>query len=99
MCTANDGNTALISCKEEQPNLILLDIKLPDMHGIDVVNIISKQKAKYGFPKIIIITGYGYSIDNVKKNFQREFKVAGFLTKPIDYELFLRKIEETLKME
>ena len=31
--TAQDGNTALRLCREKQPDLILLDIKLPDMLG------------------------------------------------------------------
>jgi len=52
---AEDGTTALETANEE-PNIILLDYKLPDMDGLTVLKELSSRP---GNPVIIMMTGYG----------------------------------------
>jgi DNA-binding response OmpR family regulator len=95
--SAEDGQTALILCKEKKPDLMLLDVNLPDILGVDIAEVIQASKTEFGPPKIIVITGIAYSVDDPKERWQREYGVADFVTKPFDYEDLLRKIEFVLK--
>ncbi|MFL5280845.1 MAG: response regulator, partial [Rhodopila sp.] len=47
---AADGNTALAMTAERQPLLVLLDINLPDLNGLEVC-----RRIKESWPEIIVI--------------------------------------------
>jgi two-component system, OmpR family, response regulator VanR len=70
--TAEDGKTALSLCKEKKPDLMLLDVNLPDILGVDIADMIKNSKTDFGHPKIIVITGIAYSVDDPKERWQRE---------------------------
>ncbi|MBN2145062.1 MAG: response regulator [Candidatus Aureabacteria bacterium] len=95
-CAAN-GQAALEICKNIHPNVILLDVNLPDILGVDVLEAIKSSPKDYGTPKVIVLTGIAYSIDDPKERWAREYDVADFLAKPFDYEELLKKIETALK--
>jgi two-component system, sensor histidine kinase len=80
--SANSGKEALKVAEEFLPNIIFLDIGLPDMTGYEVAKAI-RQIEKLSKCYLIALTGYGTASD--KKNALD----AGFdlhLTKPLDYE-------------
>lgn len=54
--TANNGNEGLKLIDTEKPELVLLDLKLPDMSGIQFLRLIKRRNEK---AEVIIITGYG----------------------------------------
>lgn len=91
--TASDGNSALKKCKEFQPNILLLDVNLPDILGIDIVEKIKAAPSEYGTPKIIVITGISYSINDAENLWIKEFGVEAFFTKPFDLSEVIEKIE------
>ncbi len=91
--SAETGQEALALMKENKPDLILLDVNLPDILGVDILDAIKASSAEYGNPKIIVLTGIAYSIDDPKERWKKEYGVADFMTKPFDYEVLLRKIE------
>jgi DNA-binding response OmpR family regulator len=93
---ASNGKSALDLCREHQPDLLLLDVNLPDILGVDVLEAIHGSVKEYGNPKIIVLTGIAYSIDDPKERWTQEYQVADFLAKPFDYEELLRKIEAAL---
>ena len=95
--TAENGKTGLSLCKEKKPDLMLLDVNLPDILGVDIAEMIRNSKADFGPPKIIVVTGIAYSIDDPKDRWQREFGVSDFITKPFDFEDLLRKITQVLE--
>jgi sigma-B regulation protein RsbU (phosphoserine phosphatase) len=53
--TATDGHTGIELYRKQKPHLVLLDLKLPSITGIDVLKEIRKINRE---AKVIIITGY-----------------------------------------
>lgn len=51
-----DGQSALIFAKERQPDLILLDILLPDMHGLEFIQQLKQDQCTHHIP-VIAVTG------------------------------------------
>lgn len=94
--SAEDGKTAIALCKEQKPDLMLLDVNLPDILGVDIADMVKNSKSDFGSPKIIIITGIAYSVDDPKERWQKEYQVADFISKPFDYEELLQKIAKVL---
>ena len=58
--TAYDGEQALSRLKEEEPDVIVLDLKMPGMHGMEVLEEIKKA---YPEMQVIILTGHGTDKD------------------------------------
>lgn len=74
--TAYDGAGALLSLSVDKPDLILLDLMLPDIPGEDVIKSIRKIRAP---TKVIVVTGRFVT----KKDFEQyEGTVAWVLRKP-----------------
>jgi len=61
---AYDGQSALDVVKSESPDLIILDIMLPNMDGFEVCQTL-KNDIKYNFIPIIMLTARGEEIDTV----------------------------------
>ena len=84
----NDGTTALSESELFKPDVVLLDIGLPDISGYEVASRI-KQRQSRNPPLLVALTGYGQPADR-----QRSAE-AGFdehFTKPLD----LKKLERLL---
>ncbi|MEL6941313.1 MAG: response regulator transcription factor [Bacteroidota bacterium] len=86
--TATEG---LKKCQKQQYGLCILDINLPDMDGFELSQHLRKQHPKMPF---IFLTARGLKVDKLKG-----YKLGcdDYITKPIDEELFLVKIEAILK--
>jgi len=84
------GEEALKILEEKKPNVVLLDMQLPGIDGIQVLKIIRK---KYPDTKVLIITSY----DKEVKKAVSELGVDGFFPKPIVLDEIVRRIEEVLK--
>ena len=50
VCTANNGNTAIEQARKERPDLILLDVMMPDMSGFDVAVVLKKDPETKDIP-------------------------------------------------
>jgi CheY-like chemotaxis protein len=80
VATAQDGESALIRGRDFRPDVILLDIGLPGMSGLDVARLIRQDPALRDV-LLVAITGYGQDQD------RRRCHEAGFdlhLIKPVD---------------
>jgi light-regulated signal transduction histidine kinase (bacteriophytochrome)/CheY-like chemotaxis protein len=87
--TAHDGVTALDLVERLQPELILLDIGLPDMNGYEVTRRLRTTAAGRA-ARLVALTGYGQEDDR-----QRAF-AAGFdehLCKPVDVKTLIALME------
>ncbi len=56
VCTAGDGEEALHTAQSKLPDLILLDMLLPKMSGLDVLKALKKDASTRGIP-VVVITG------------------------------------------
>ncbi len=80
--TATDGEAALAAAKEEQPDLILLDVMMPKMDGLEVCRRL-KADASLALMPIIMVTAKADSKDIVAG-----LEAGGdeYLTKPVDQD-------------
>ena len=87
---AHNGIEAVTLCEDEHPNLILMDIRMPDMNGLDATRII--KEVNRNLP-IIALSAYAFD-ENIK-----EAKEAGcddFMAKPFRVEDLLDRIQKFL---
>ena len=89
---ANNGEEALniLQKKQNLPDIILLDLNMPKINGIDFLKILkSDNRLKY-LPTIILTTS------NNNKDLLECFKigVSGYILKPLKYEEYVSKIEK-----
>ena len=85
--TAYDGQSGFELVSQELPDLVLLDIMLPLISGIEVCKLLKKQKSTQGIP-IIMLTAKGEEIDRV---IGFEVGADDYVTKPFSMrELLLR---------
>ncbi len=88
---ARNGIEAVTLCEDEHPNLVLMDIRMPDMNGLDATRII--KEVNHDIP-VIALSAYAFD-ENIK-----EAKEAGcndFLAKPFRVEDLLDKIQKYMK--
>jgi CheY-like chemotaxis protein len=90
---AFNGKDGLRLAHENNPEVILIDIQLPDMDGYEICN-----KLRYnGLPKnttIIAVTSYAMGGDKEKAI---EAGADGYLEKPINPETFVTEMERIVK--
>src|SRR4030066_563381 len=89
---ALDGKTAIEKVISDIPELVLLDLKLPDIPGEEVLLRIKKINKDIA---IVVITGHGgeqVAVDMMRKG------AIDFLSKPIDHEAFLSSINNALEI-
>lgn len=76
--TAENGEDALRLCSEEKPDLVLLDIMLPGIDGLEVCRRLKSQKETMLIP-IIMITTKGEEVDKI---IGLELGADDYITKP-----------------
>ena len=88
---ANDGVHALSQARQFKPDLILLDILLPDLDGLSVCEILRRQPST---KKIPIIFMSALSGDVTKRT--AAMQAEDFFTKPLDLERLEKRVQELL---
>lgn len=90
---ARSGEEGLVLSQKTQPDLILLDIQLPEMDGYEVVRRLKNQPTTAQIP-VVAVTSYAMAGD-------RETALAagcqGYVEKPIDPETFVATVTAFLK--
>jgi CheY-like chemotaxis protein len=83
---ADTGVKALQAAGAEVPDLVLVDIKLPDMSGYDIAR---RLRANPGFDHTLLValTGYGVGVDD---DYAREIGFDASFRKPIDFDLLVQ---------
>ncbi len=88
---AEDGATALARIQLDNPDLVTLDVKLPDMTGIDVLSELRNRNSQI---PVIVITAFGVVDDAV-----RSLKLGAydFIEKPINFEKLENAVRNALE--
>ena len=94
VCTANCGNACIEQAKKEKPDLILLDVMMPDISGFDAAVILKKDPETKDIP-IIFLTALNTPSDLVKG-----FQVGAndFLTKPFNKEELVMRVVQQISL-
>ncbi|MCL2127114.1 MAG: response regulator [Treponema sp.] len=90
---AKSGMLALQICAKEKPDLILLDIEMPDMDGFDVISRLKKNPYLDRIPVIFLTANHSAEIE-IKA---LESGARDFIVKPVEKSILLHRIELHLR--
>lgn len=91
---ATDGREALDRAQTELPDLIILDIMMPLMDGIEVLRQLGYQRETRKIPVIMLTAKTG----NRDVTQAREMGVKEYLTKPFDRDRLLAAVRKALRL-
>lgn len=91
---ANNGEQALDILKNKAiiPDIIVLDLNMPRLNGIEFLNILKKDEVLKYIPSIILSTSANH------KDMMECYKIgiAGYILKPLKYEDYVDRIQKLL---
>ncbi len=87
---ARDGISGVSLAIHEKPDLIIMDIQLPDIDGLEATRRIRASEANGGIP-IVALTSYAMVGD---REMSLDAGCTGYLEKPINPETFIEEIEK-----
>ncbi|GAB4447327.1 MAG: hypothetical protein OHK0015_51320 [Chloroflexi bacterium OHK40] len=90
---ADDGYVALAAAAEQQPDLILLDLKMPGLGGLEVLRRLKARPETASIPVIILTAN---DLDEPARQQGRELGAQDYLEKPIAYERLIGAIDAVL---
>ncbi|MDX6183633.1 LytTR family DNA-binding domain-containing protein [Flavobacterium sp. Fl-77] len=91
VCSCDNAVEAMSLIREQQPDLIFLDINMPNLTGMELARLLQEQSGIT--PKIIFTTAYNhYAIEGYRVN------AVDYLLKPFSYEEFLRATSKALQL-
>ncbi|PWB27930.1 LytR/AlgR family response regulator transcription factor [Flavobacterium sp. HTF] len=90
-CSCDNAVEALSLIREKQPDVVFLDINMPNLTGMELARLLQDQPGP--IPKIIFTTAYNhYAIEGYRVN------AVDYLLKPFSYEEFLRAANKVLQL-
>lgn len=89
--TVYNGEEALSRLKQEEPDVMVLDLRMPGMQGMEVLKEVKKTHSHI---QVIILTGHGTDKEEEEA---RSLGGFGFLKKPADIEILADKIKDAFR--
>ena len=89
--TCEKGEEVIEKIEKWSPHLVLLDIRLPDKNGFDVL---IEIKRKFSYIQVVMMTAYGDTQGTVKAI---KLGATDFIDKPFDFERLLLTIDKSLQ--
>jgi len=95
LCQAVDGEEAMVAAKTLLPDLILLDVMMPKLNGIEVCRRL-KNDAALPFMSIVLVTSRADTQDIVKG---LDAGADEYLTKPVDHAALVARVRSVLRLK
>jgi len=92
VAVTQDSREAVSIIKSFKPHLIILDLLMPHLGGIDLCEMLNGDKETAGIPIIIISALSGYA--DVKRAYK--LGVTGYIQKPFDFQKLLQEINKNI---
>ena len=89
--TATDGESALSLIETTHPQVVVLDVMMPGMGGLEVLKQIKSQNAQI---PVILLTGYGSTKQGIEG---MNLGAFDYLMKPINIDELIDKMQEAVK--
>lgn len=95
VCTANSGSACVEIALKEKPDIILLDVMMPDISGFDAAVMLKVNPETWDIP-ILFLTAL-----NTPKDLVHGFEVGAsdFITKPFEKDELLARVDRILKVK
>ncbi len=90
---ACNGEEALSAIEQEEPDVIVLDLKMPGIHGIEVLKHVKKA---YPNVEVIILTGHGGKQD---EEAARRLGAFDYVKKPADIDSLVSRVRNAFKLK
>ncbi len=90
---AQDGHQALSIARSERPDLILLDLMLPELNGIEVCKILKRETSTLNIP-VLMVTAKGEEVDRVVG---LEIGAEDYIVKPFSPRELVLRVKAVLK--
>ncbi len=90
---AQDASSGIAIVRKEKPDIIIMDVRLPDMRGSEAAKILRQDKETSGIP-IVFVTA------SVMESELKETKAivnSGFIAKPINTRTFVTEISKFIR--
>ncbi|MFQ5686291.1 MAG: response regulator [Candidatus Scalindua sp.] len=91
--TVDNGTEAIILTRNDDYDLVLCDIAMPEVFGYDVIKALNGLDKR---PKIGIITGWG---EEIKPMEEKDMKVDFIIRKPFDFSELTRHVDDTFNID
>ncbi|MCB2191444.1 MAG: sigma-54 dependent transcriptional regulator [Deltaproteobacteria bacterium] len=92
MLTASNGPQALALAAEEEPDLVITDMRMPQMSGLDLIK---RLKERFSEMPIIVMTAYG-TVENAVEAMKSG--ATDYISKPFENTELLLTVQKALKM-
>ena len=92
LITARDGEEALRALRApdaERPGIILLDLNMPGINGIELLKALKQDEELRRIPVVVLTT----SKDEQDRVYSFDLGVAGYMIKPVDYIQFMEVVK------
>ncbi len=89
---ANDGTEAIAMLEESPPDLVTLDITMPEKSGVAVYRKLKEEEELQGIP-VIIITGISDDFKQFISSRRQVPPPEGYISKPVDHADFVKMVE------
>lgn len=89
--TALDGEEALAKLHDRPPDVVILDVMMPGLGGLDVLRQI---KASHPDTQVLLLTGHGSTKEGIEG---MRLGAFDYLIKPVDIEELLTKMKEAVE--
>jgi len=93
--TANDGAEALGKIEQQLPDLVALDVAMPEKSGVAVYRALKENERLKGVP-VIIITGISEDFKRFISSRRHVPPPEGYISKPVDSEELIRMVKGLL---
>ena len=93
---AKDGIEAIAMIEQQQPDLVALDITMPEKSGVAVYRKLKEDELLRGIP-VIIVTGISDDFEKFISTRRQVPPPEGYIHKPVDHEEFLRMVKDILE--
>jgi len=91
--TVYDGEQALSFVGGQEPDVMVLDLKMP---GIDGMEVLRQVKKSYPKLQVIILTGHGTEKDEEEA---RRLGAFDYLEKPVSLDVLIKKMKQAFKQK
>jgi CheY-like chemotaxis protein len=96
--SAKNGDEGLLKARSEKPDLISLDISMPEKSGVKLFRDIQSDPELDKIP-VVIVTGISQDFEKFIKTRKQVKPPAGYISKPINQEEYIKGIKSILDIK